>query len=164
MTENTREMLNRIYQPMNSVSHELVQALAKLHGGHKITGGFFNGHYHRNADGEYQADMYPISVISVRGLCDIEIDFDGISVTAKLSKESIQHFDWSLLGGIPFEVYGVEQCLTDYGSNQNPDEIGSSTRFSSEKEFFVSLSLPIRTNGEEVLKILEVLQKNGFYY
>lgn len=164
MTENTREMLNQIYQPISNMSHELVGALTGLHGGYQITNGFFNGHYHRNADGEYQADAYPISVISVMGLCDIEIDFDGISVTAKLSKESIRRFDWGLLGAIPFEVYGAEQYLTDYGSNQNPDEIGNRTQLSAEREFFVSLSLPVTISGDDVLKILEVLQKNGFYY
>ncbi len=37
MTEDTREMLNRIYQPINSISHELVKTLTKLHGGYKIT-------------------------------------------------------------------------------------------------------------------------------
>lgn len=72
------------------------------------------------------------------GLCDIEIDFDCISVTAKLSKESIQLFNRSLLRDI--------------------------TSLSAEKEFFVSLSFPVITSGDEVLKTLEFLQKNGFYY
>lgn len=164
MAESTREMLNRIYQPIIGKSHELTAALARLQEKPKVTSGFFNGHYHKSANGEYQEDIYPISVISVMGLCDIEIDFDGISVTAKLSKESIRFFDWSLLREIPFEVYGVEQYLTDYGSNHNFDEISDIAGLSAEKEFFVSLSFPIMTGGDEILKTLETLQKTGFYY
>lgn len=58
MTENTREMLKRIYQPIISKSHELVAALTKLHGGPKVTDSFFNEHYHKNSGGEYQPYVY----------------------------------------------------------------------------------------------------------
>lgn len=164
MTENTREMLNRTYQPLIGKLHELVATLARVQEGTKVTSGFYNGHYHKNASGEYQEDIYPIPVISVTGLCDIEIDFDGISVTAKLSKESILLFDWNLLGDIPFEVYGVEQYLTDYGNSQNMDEMSDMIPMSAEKEFFVSLSFPITVREDEVCKTIEALQKNHFYY
>lgn len=73
MAENTRESLNQLYRPLDEKLHELIAKLTKLHGGFTVTSGFYNGHYHKNVDGLYQADAYPIPVISVMGLCDIQI-------------------------------------------------------------------------------------------
>lgn len=35
----------------------------------------------------------PIPVINVKGLCNIEIDFDGVTITTKPSKNHIALFD-----------------------------------------------------------------------
>jgi len=165
MLDNTRVILNQIYRPLDEKVHELISKLAKLHGGFKVTSGFYNGHYHKNNAGLYQADAYPIPVISVMGLCDIEIDFDGITVTTKLSKDQITAFDWNTFGAdAHFEVYGAEDYLRDYGNERSIDEINGNVLSSVEKEFFVSFSLPMSTNGEEIMRFLRTLQKNHFYY
>ena len=164
MLDNTRVILNQIYRPLDEKVHELIAKLTKLHGGFKVTSGFYNGHYHKNAAGLYQADIYPIPVISVMGLCDIEIDFDCITVTTKLSKEQIAEFDWNTLGDVRFEVYGVEDYLSDYGNEQVAGQIKNNILSSDEKEFFISFSLPSGTNGEEIMRFLRTLQKNHFYY
>lgn len=164
MAENTRESLNQLYRPLDEKLHELIAKLTKLHGGFTVTSGFYNGHYHKNVDGLYQADAYPIPVISVMGLSDIEIDFDGITVTTKLSKDQITAFDWNTLGDACFEVYGVEDYLSDYGNEQVAGQIEDNLLSSDEKEFFVSFSLPSAIGGEEIMRFLRTLQKNHFYY
>ena len=92
--KNARVGLNQFYKPLNDQMRALLPLLKDWHG-MKITCGWFNGHYHKDAAGEYQKDVYPIPVISVMGLCDIEIDFDGTTVTAKLSREHLEETDWS---------------------------------------------------------------------
>ena len=164
MQGNIRESLNQLYQPLNEKLHELIAMLTKLHGGFKIASGFYNNHYHKNAAGLYQADAYPIPVISVMGLCDIEIDFDGLTVTTKLSKEQIIAFDWNAPGGVHFEVYGVENYLQDFGNDQSAGGIKDAALLSAEKEFFVSFPLPMSASGEDVIAFLMMLQKNHFYY
>ncbi len=159
-----REQLNRLYRPLNEKAHEFITEMTKLHGGFKIESGFYNGHYHKNSEGNYQPDSYPIPVISVKGLCDIEIDFDGNSITSKLSKKQIISFDWNILGKIRFEVYGVNDFLQDYGDDQSAREISKLVQNSEEKEFFISFYYPASESGENVLKLLRKLQKNGFYY
>ena len=164
MEENLREVLNRVYRPIVSKSQELMTMLTKAYGDAQVTCGFFNGHYHKTSAGQYQADAYPIFVISVMGLCDIEIDFDGIAVTSKLSREQARLFDWSLLKGLPFEVYGVEEYLNDYGGNDTSGTIGDRILLSAEKELFVSLFLPAAASGDEVIQAVNSLQMNHFYY
>ncbi len=162
--EGMREQLNRLYRSLDERAHEFVIEMTKLHGDFKIESGFYNGHYHKNSEGNYQPDSYPIPVIGVKGLCDIEIDFDGNSITSKLSKEQIISFDWSILEKVRFEVYGVNDFLRDYGDDRSAGEISGSVQNSEEKEFFVSFYYPVSESGENVLKLLRKLQKNGFYY
>lgn len=164
MLENIRKSLNQLYRPMDEKLNELIAKLTKLHGGFQVTSGFYNGHYHQNAAGLYQADAYPIPVISVMGLCDIEIDFDGITITTKLSKDQITAFDWNTLGDAHFEVYGVENYLRDYGNEQIAGQIKNNILSADEEEFFVSFSRPLNTGGEEIVRFLRTLQKNDFYY
>ena len=162
--ESTREQLNRLYRQLDEKAREYISKMTRLHGDFKIESGFYNGHYHKNAEGNYQSDSYPIPVISVKGLCDIEIDFDAISITSKLSKEQIMGFDWNILGKVKFEVYGVDDYLRDYGDNYSSGEIGKAVLDSAEKEFFISFYAPLSESGEEVMKFLRRLQNSGFYY
>lgn len=162
--ESVREQLNHLYRKLDEKAHVYISEMTRLHGGFKIESGFYNGHYHKNAEGNYQMDSYPIPVISIKGLCDIEIDFDRISITSKLSKEQAVSFDWNTLGNTEFEVYGVDDFLQDYGDNQTVGEIGKTVQDSLEKEFFISLYLPFSEGVEDVMQLLRKLQKNMFYY
>ena len=47
MSNHTRELLNYLYQPLEKRAHEFTAMLAGLHGGFKISSGFFNRHYHK---------------------------------------------------------------------------------------------------------------------
>ena len=141
--EGTREQLNRLYRPLDERAQEYIAEMTKLHGGFKIESGFYNGHYHKNSEGNYRPDAYPIPVISVKGLCDIEIDFDGTSITSKLSKEQIISFDWNLLGNVKFEVYGVNDFLRDYGDNYSACEISESVQ-NSDSDTCICKSVPLR--------------------
>lgn len=54
--------MNRLYRPLDEKAHKYIAEMTKLHGGFKIESGFYNGHYHRNSEGNYQSDSYPIPV------------------------------------------------------------------------------------------------------
>ena len=161
--EDMRRMLNEAYLPLHTQARALVDALTGWHG-HRITHGFFNGHYHKAADGQFQMDVYPIPVISVMGLCDIEIDFDGITVTAKLSKAQVEAMDWARFEGAHFEVYGVEDYLLDMGTEQDMEALVRQARDCSEKEVFVSFSFPLTAAINDMIHFLEFIYSNRFYY
>jgi hypothetical protein len=97
-------------------------------------------------------------------LCDIELDIDIICVTSKLTKNQIIAFDWSAFENVDFEVYGVDNFLTDYGNHLGTDAIKDRVRISSESEFFVSFSMPISTSDEQAVSFVRILRKNNFYY
>ena len=161
--ENFRELLNGLYEPLNGRADELKVMLSGMCGC-KMTDGFYNGHCHKSDSGEYVADAYPIRVISVPGLCDIEVDFDSIAITAKLAKETAAEFDWQLFKNAHFEVYGVEDYLQDYGNSENIAAINGSISACTEKELFVTFCLPAGTAAADVLRIVQKLRECGFYY
>ncbi len=163
MSITAREELNQLYKPLDDQMRALLSLLKEWHG-EKVTYGWFNSHYHKNAAGEYQKDIYPIPVISVRGLCDIEIDFDGITVTTKLSKEQIQKTDWTAFSGVPFELYGVEDYLKDYGTERAIQALSNRVRLSSEKEFFISFSLSRHIQADQVISFIKMVRDKQFYY
>ncbi len=143
---------------------EMITKLNDAFVGFNVSGGFFNGHFHKDACGEYRRDVYPIPVIGVAGLCDIELDIDIIRVTSKLTKNQIISFDWSAFEDVSFDVYGVENYLTDYGNNQSVDAIKDVVPSSLESEFFISFFMSIGTSDEQVVSFLRLLYKYDFYY
>ena len=162
-SEDTRKQLNQIYHPLDEQTQKLAAAL-KNRLGMKFTRGFYNGHYHRDAAGKYRKDAYPIPVISVMGLCDIEIDFDGVTVTSKLSREQLTETNWSVFADVPFEVYGVKEYLWDFGTHRDIEEMQRRALSSPESEFFISFSLPPQAQADQVIWCAESICQNRFYY
>lgn len=164
MCDDTRYVLNRLYRPLDEKRRAILADLNDLHFANRIESGYYNGHYHKDTEGTCHGDAYPIPVISVMGLCDIEIDFDGISVTAKLSRQRAVSFDWTLFSNLRFEVYGVEDWMRDYGNEQTVSELKNSVLSGEEKELFVTFLLPPMTDSEEIERLLQKLQTEQFYY
>jgi len=80
-----KQRLNEIYYPLDLKQAELD---ALFRGDFRLESGWYNGHYHKNETGNWCRESYPIPVIGVKGLCDIEIPFDKISVSTKLKRDA----------------------------------------------------------------------------
>lgn len=76
-----RDELNDIYRKLENRMHRIVALFTSLHKGFDCSGGYYSGHYHKNAEGKYVMDFFPIPVVTVKGVCDIEIDLDKVSVS-----------------------------------------------------------------------------------
>lgn len=75
---------------------------ALVHKGFDLESGWYNGHCHRGDDGNWFRESYPIPVISVKGICDIELPFDAITASAKLKKDAALAY--------PFETLTSPDC------------------------------------------------------
>lgn len=109
-------------------------------------------------------DYYPIPVISVKGLCDVEISFDGISVTAKKKRKDVLNSSFAKLKGYSFEVFGVEDYLhTVYRDGMTIAEM-KGTSCSEEREIVFCFSLPWDIDGEAMYGFAKLLRQEEFYY
>lgn len=164
MSDVTRDMLNALYGPLAHRAEALIAALKKQHVEFQITYGFFNGHYHKNLKGAYREDKYPIPVISVIDVCDIEMDFDGITVTTKLLKDQLLSLDLNEMCSFYYEVYGVHDYLSDYGNRNAVMEIRNNLLSSKDESFFISFSLPDNLKTQDIVLFVSMLKIKEFFY
>jgi len=160
------ELIDKI----NGAYHRLVikrmQIIDALSGRNFETeSGWYNGHYHENADGEWQMDSYPLPVITVKGVCDVEIDFNTVSVSTKLKREMALEYSYDKILRYNFETYGVEDYLyTFYKPGNTIEEMKSNISGSKEKEIGFAFSFDSGVDGKTISELVKLLRREGFYY
>ena len=158
-----RQALNEIYYPLELKQAALVRALS--HGGFGLESGWYNGHYHIDETGNWFRESYPIPVIDVKGLCDIEIPFDKITISTKLKRNAALTYSFEKFAGYEFEAYGVEDYLADfYHSGQILQELQENIRACTEKEIGFSFVFPFDVEEEQIFEFVKLLRREGFYY
>lgn len=158
-----RQALNEIYYPLELKQAALVRALS--HGGFGVESGWYNGHYHKDEAGNWCRESYPIPVIGVTGLCDIELPFDKITVSTKLKRDAALAFPFEKLAEYEFEAYGVEDYLADfYRPEQTEQDLKENIRICDEKEIGFSFVFPLDVDGKQIFEFAKLLYQEGFYY
>ena len=143
---------------------EIVKAAVRQ-AGLECTSGWYNGHYARDGRGEFRRQAYPIPVVSVERLCDIELGFSTLSITAKLSRARALAFPYETLPPCPFEAYGVEDYLSDYyHAGQSLETLRKNVASSNEVEIGFAFSLPVAIAPDALADFLTFLKDSGFFY
>ncbi len=159
----SRAFLNEAYSELEAKHDDIIHALTCQ--AFSLESGWYNGHYQKNSDGEWVRDAYPIPVITVKGLCDIEIQLDCISVSTKRKREMALAYSFDPLMDYEFEVYGVEDYLSDYYHHgQSVREMKENIQKSSEAEIGISFSFPFEVTGQKISELVKLLGQEGFYY
>lgn len=160
------ELLYEVERAYRSLEAKQEAILRSLRGGaFSFNAGWFNGHYHRDEVGEWCRESYPIPVIGVEGICDIEVQFDKISISAKLKRDDALTYSYEEFLEFDFEVYGVEDYLADfYHKGQSVQDMKENICASKETEIGFSFLFPFEIEGERVLDFLMLLRCNSFYY
>ena len=154
--------IQRSYAQLEAKSAQISQALRSTF---PLESGWYNGHYHRDGDGGWVRESYPILVLGVKGLCDIEVHFDRISLSTKLRRCAALDFSFAPVAGYDFEVYGVEDYLADfYHPGQTIEELKENILACNEPELGFSFTLSFDADRAEILKLVQLLRQEGFYY
>lgn len=159
-----RAHLNALYEPLFHRAQALQQHLQEGLALPPVCMGFYNGHHHRDEKGTFQKDLYPIPVLELKGLCDVEMDFDRISVTARCNKASALAFPFEDFLDLALEVFGVEDFLTDVcHGNTSPARCREGIRQSRESAFFFSFSFAPETEPKTLSDLLLRLQRLALF-
>ena len=159
----SRESLNEAYSGLEAKHNEIIRAMTNRI--FELESGWYNGHYQKNADGKWVRDAYPIPVIAVKGLCDIEIQFDRISVSTKLKRDMALAYPFDKFMDYEFEAYGVEDYLSDYYHPGQPvQELKDNIKASDEAEIGFSFTFPFEVGGKQIFEFVKMLRREGFYY
>jgi len=160
-----RDELNDIYRKLENRMHRIVALFTSLHKGFDCSCGYYSGHYHKNAEGKYVMNFFPIPVVTVKGLCDIEIDLDKVSVSTKLRREVALNYSYEKLSDYEFEAYGVDEYLDDfYVKGNSYSELVDNIARSKEIEIGFSFLFSEDVGAEEIYKCVKFLRTEGFFY
>ena len=153
-----RSELNEVYSKVDGKAREIAKILC-------CPFGYYNGHYYKNASGNFEMDYFPIPVVTLKGLCDIEVGLEQISVTTKLSKEKALSYDFAKVKDFSFEAYGVENYLDDfYVEGDTIDEMKAKIQKSNEQNVFFSFYFPFDVASNEVCELVTLISQEGFFY
>ncbi len=157
------DRINAAYHQLEMKRVQIIDALS-----HRISDteyGWYNGHYHETGDGGWQMDSYPIPVVSVKGICDIEIDFNTVSVSTKLKRARALEYSFDKLSCYDFEAYGVEDYLcTFYKRGYSIEVLKSNIAKSNEKEIGFSFSFDFDIDSNTIYEFVKLLRRESFYY
>ena len=155
--------LNKLYYRLEMKRMELFQGL--FHRVFELKSGFYNGNYHRDSKGLYVREHYPIPIIEVQGLCDVEINVENITVSTKLTKQNAVEYNYGKLEKYSFEAYGVEEYLQDfYKPEMVTEELQAAIKKSEEKEIGFSFKFGFDITGNEMYEFAKMLRREGFFY
>ena len=161
-----KEFLNEInaaYYHLKMKQAQIVHAL--FHRIFVIEFGWYNGHYHKNENGDWSRESYPIPVVEVKRFCDIEISFDKISVSTKMKRDAVLAYSFEKFAGYEFEAYGVEDYLADfYHAGQTVQEMKENIRACDEAEIGFSFTFPFDIEEKQIFEFVKLLRREGFYY
>lgn len=163
-------MDKELLKEINSVYYHLEMKQAEInhtlfHRIFELESGWYNGHYHKNDAGEWHRESYPIPITSVKGFCDIEIQFDKITVSTKLKKDAALTYSFEKFSEYEFEAYGVEDYLADfYHEGQTLQEMKENICACNEAEIGFSFVFPFGVEGKQIFEFVKLLRREGFYY
>lgn len=160
--EKTINLLNGIYRPLHERATELSKLLREK--GLDARLGWYNMHYRGTGGGEYAPDYFPIPVISIAGICDVEFNIDTVTVTAKLTRKDSLEKDIDGIG-VSYEAYGVNDYLNDFRAAETTSEqMRRAIAQSDEKEVFFGFLLPQYITADGIADFIERLRTQGFFY
>lgn len=163
MDASLKNEIQAAYAQLEGRQVALVHAL--FHRAFALEVGWYNGHYHKDADGVWQREAYPIPVIEVKGVCDVEVQFDKTSISTKLKRAAALAYSFEPLAAYPFEAYGVEDYLADfYHPGQTVATLKENIRACQEDEIGFSFEFPCDVDAEQMYGFVKLLRKEGFYY
>lgn len=160
---NFMEAVNATYYRLEMKQAQIVHAL--FHRMFEVESGWYSGHFHKGANGDWVRESYPIPVIEVKGICDIEISFDKISVSAKLKRTKALEYSYDKISKYAFEAFGVDDYLCDfYGSGMTFGELKANISRSEETEIGFAFYFPFEVEGKEIFEFVKLLRRERFYY
>ena len=158
------DSLNAVYEPLNHRLDGLVKRM-RAASERAISAGYYSGHYSRRENGRFEREAFPIPVLTVDGLCDMELHLEHTSITTKIAKADRARLTPAFLKEHRPEVYGVQDYLQDYEYQGLPwPEFQQRLRLSQEEAFFLTFAFPQDAGEEDMVDLVHVLSKLGCFY
>lgn len=154
--------INTLYRDAELRLESTLRALRQL--GCPLSHGWYNGHYRKGAGGAWQRESFPIPVIHVEGLCEVELPFESIAVTARLTRASALTYRFDRLADYDYELLSAEDMQTEYYHRGMSDsERQTRLEASHEPQLLITVHLPPDVSDGELVRLIGILLQDGFF-
>lgn len=115
---------------------------------------------------EYDEIFYPIPVVQVGRLCDVEFWLDKIIITARITLRDLKMFDLSKLQNYEYEFYGCREYpylfykKADTNFKEKLDELYKLY----EKEIGIQIYFSQEESKDIIIKCVDFLRKQEVFY
>ena len=115
---------------------------------------------------QHSENYYPIPVISLGGLCDVEVDTDAVSVFTRLKRVDMLRFDFSELAGYSFKAYGYGAgSLVNFCDNETtPEDVKEHILGSNAEVVDFYFDFHFDTDEGTVFALVKKLRNAGFFF
>ena len=177
LNEKFKADLNEFYQSLTAKAQSLMKALMPLVDPQLLMSmSYLIKHYIRNMykrreatpekAAETSEDNYPIPVIRLSDLCEVEIYTDVISVFTRMKCSEVEKFDFLQLAGYTFEVYGYDSGrLIDFSDGETTLQETKDNILKSNTEvadFY--FDFPFDCGEDEILTLVTLLHDARFFF
>lgn len=123
--------------------------------------------YYEDEQLDEDAVFYPVVVLKIKYLCDVEFWFDKIIFTARMDIHDMLEYDINKLSNLNYDIYGCKEYpYMFYNKNLDinfKDKLNELIKL-DEKEVGIQVYLPIESNNEELGQILNFIRKQKIFY
>lgn len=159
-----KQELNDFYSAMDLKSHELSNPFMNGRGSFHCEVGFSNGHFSKGEDGEYEMDLFPIPVVYLGHICQIEVSMDQIMLRTKLGKEEALCFDYEKIADREFEIYENDDPRSNiFRKGDAIESLKKKLLVSQENELNFAFLFPYTIDGVSMYGFVKFLRNEGFY-
>ena len=156
------QQLQKIYAKLDDQQAIIYQALRRRVW--TLESGWFNGRFHKTIGDRYIREAYPIPVISIIGLCDIEVHFDKVSVLARLEREVALAKSFGDFVQFDFVARsGEDDTLIFYEPGMTIPEMKKNIADSEDSEIEFEFRFPSDITGRQIFEFSDSLRIDGFY-
>lgn len=158
-----RRIINDSYKELDYVANDIFNSLFRLPDEYSYKIGYFNYRYYKD-NNSYDLEYYPIPVISILNICDIEIDFDQIRFVCKIKHYQALSYDYYELNEYEFDLYELDnQGSKLYKSGESTDGLSFLLSKIDTKELGITFYFD-KKNLPDIIEFISFLDKEGFYY
>ena len=172
-----KAQLNGLYTTLTAKAQSLMKSFMPLVSSELLMSmSYLIKHYIRNMykrreatpdnASETSEDNYPIPVIRLSDLCEVEIYTDVISVFTRLKRSDVQDFDFSRLSSYTFEAYGYDSgSLIDFcGGNIALQKIKDNILDSNTEVADFYFDFPFDCRESDISSLVTLLHDSGFFF
>ena len=172
-----KAQLNELYSTLTAKAQSLMKAFMPLVDSQLLMSmSYVIKHYIRNMykrreatpenAAETSEDNYPIPVIRLSDLCEVEIYTDVISVFTRLKRSDVQELDFSRLSGYAFEAYGYDSgSLIDFcGGSAALQDIKDNILDGNTEVADFYFDFPFDADEGEISALVTLLHDSGFFF